>query len=74
MTYTYHREGGAKVLHYEGLRKREAFQLVSEHIYYNGLATKSDAQRFSASMKDGEPATLGPYTFTVTAERKVRSS
>lgn len=68
--FTYHREGGelGKVLHHEGLTRRQALQLVGEHIFYNGLASKADAQRFTAKMVIGEAAEFGPYTFTVGKE------
>lgn len=71
-TYTYRREGEGRELVYPGLRRREAYSLIGEHIYYNGLASKRDAQTFAATVALATPATFGPYTFTVTRDKAAR--
>lgn len=52
---------------YGGLTKRQALQIVGQSLYDTGLATKSEAQRFAATVPtDGTPAVYGPYTFIIT--------
>lgn len=64
-TYTWHREGNGRVLDHANLTLHQTLVMVGQSIYDNGYASKADAQRFSATLKVGEPAEFGPYTFTV---------
>lgn len=45
--------------------KRAAFTQMGYSIVDNGHGTRAEAQRFAATVVLGQPATFGPYTFTV---------
>jgi hypothetical protein len=68
--YTYRRDSNGRTHGpYDGLTKRQAYQLVGQSLCDNGLASKADAQRFAATIpSDGTPTIYGPYTFVITAQ------
>lgn len=67
-TYHYLRTG-SREHSVHGLTERQARQMIGYAIHDNGYGSKTEVQRFAASVTtDGTPATFGPYTFTLTEE------
>ena len=47
---------------------RQATDLAGMNVYDNGLASRAEAQRWEAQIREGEPISFGPYTWTISRE------
>jgi hypothetical protein len=62
--YQLRREGNGRVIEHENLTRQRAYQAIGQSIYDNGYASKEEAQKFAATVRDdGTPAIYGPYIF-----------